>query len=187
MSDRAASLCGFRLGNEVKAGCLTAEPSVRLHSCEHGSGCNVLGNANVVRILPCLAKTRQGSILPEIGAGGGWGDLHQTNDLMLENDATLNKLKELILQEITDPEVAEKVLQMITEAMQTESKSLSLEGVQINVVEDDLRLKDFAHVLAKVKEFQAHERDRIPAMDPPDNLPRTVVSESKAIILAESG
>ena len=43
----APALCGFMNGNRVQPGCLTSEANVRIHSCERGTGCSVIGHDKV--------------------------------------------------------------------------------------------------------------------------------------------
>ncbi|KIW08886.1 hypothetical protein, variant [Verruconis gallopava] len=63
-----AQLCGFQLGNHQKDGCLTSDPSVRLHSCEKGALCPVIqDNPNVVFITPIVSRLPNGAEMHEFG------------------------------------------------------------------------------------------------------------------------
>ena len=76
----APVLCGFELGNRAVTGCLSNNESSRIHSCEPGVSCPAARGANVVYIVPIVNRTTGGAEIPEVGAGGGIGDLYQTHE-----------------------------------------------------------------------------------------------------------
>lgn len=81
----AAPFCGFMVGNLDQPGILTGDTSVRLHSCEVGTGCwatEPSANGHVVHIKPVVSRHLGGDIA-EMGLGGGQGDLDQVHILDL--------------------------------------------------------------------------------------------------------
>lgn len=84
-------LTGYKFGNTDQAGILTLEKSVRLHSCEKNMKCSGL-NKKTVWIRPIITRTASGQDIPEMGIGGGGGDLTQQPDLLLENNTIVDKL-----------------------------------------------------------------------------------------------
>ncbi|KAI2628507.1 Metallo-hydrolase/oxidoreductase [Hypoxylon sp. NC1633] len=77
----APYLVGFTCGNNHRAGCLTLDENVRIHSCEKGMGCAVLETKPVVSIQPIVAHLRNGRDMVEVGIGGGGDDLAQKPNL----------------------------------------------------------------------------------------------------------
>lgn len=94
----AAALCGFQLGNHYVQGCLTSNTSARIHSCERSDPCEaVRQKADVVRLVPIIGRTKDGSDIHELGLGGGLGDLDQIHELEGIDAGDLPKLRELCL------------------------------------------------------------------------------------------
>lgn len=81
LSAEAARLVGFKCGNKEHPGCLTSDERVRLHSCEKGTPCQTMQNANVVWLKPIIARLPNGQTLTEIGVGGGGDDLEKEAEL----------------------------------------------------------------------------------------------------------
>ena len=77
----APALVGYMCGNSPHAGCLTSDPSVRLHSCEKGNMCDRAQAPNVVRIQPVVARLPGGGTLAEAGVGGGGDDLERAAEI----------------------------------------------------------------------------------------------------------
>ena len=83
LAAEAPALIGHHYGNNYQKGCLTLDPTVRIHSCEKGMRCPAL-TRNTVFIQPILARGTNGVELLELGAGGGQGDLAQKVELEIE-------------------------------------------------------------------------------------------------------
>jgi DNA cross-link repair 1C protein len=99
----AKQLCGFRLGNHHKEGCLTQDASVRIHSCERGGGCRILENDDdAVRIVPIVTRLEGDIEVQEMGIGGGRGDLDQVHELDVQDVAALVSLLALCGTRIKD-------------------------------------------------------------------------------------
>ncbi|KAK3168363.1 hypothetical protein OEA41_004810 [Lepraria neglecta] len=93
-----------------------------------------------------------GKVIPELGAGGGAGDLIQSHDLELEDleDEDIAKLKALCTKKISDPEVRLKTLDIISQAIQSKRKVVSLGPLDFNTDEEDMPLAELAKRLAKL-------------------------------------
>ncbi|RFN49261.1 hypothetical protein FIE12Z_6482 [Fusarium flagelliforme] len=80
-----------------KAGCLTADINVRLHSCEKGNMCEVAQRPTTVFIQPIIAHLSTGEDLAEIGVGGGGDDLQREAELEPLDQDTLDTLFSRVL------------------------------------------------------------------------------------------
>lgn len=80
MAHDAPALAGYQCGNGRQMGCLTDDIRVRIHSCEKGMQCKTV-DKNTVFITPIITRTPLGQEMPEIGIGGGGGDLTGRPDL----------------------------------------------------------------------------------------------------------
>jgi DNA cross-link repair 1C protein len=120
----APSLAGFIFGNHQHHGCITTDDSVRLHGCEHVSGCRIFEDQKkgcVVKIVPIVTRTADGLEFAEAGAGGGQADLDQVNDLEveLENQTPFKDLIQLCERSLTkgDPQALVKALSMLIDTI----------------------------------------------------------------------
>lgn len=165
----AAALTGFMLGNHRMEGCLTKDPYVRIHSCEHGFKCPVIRefrNNEVIQIVPIISRTKDGRELHELGVGGGKGDLNQIHALEIQDERALRLLRELCDKKVTDEELLTKLHQMLSEG-----KSLELE---LKRKEEDLEDIDFDELL-KILIEQAQEKvTKTAGGSAPANLPREI-------------
>ncbi|KAL5389542.1 hypothetical protein DPSP01_002438 [Paraphaeosphaeria sporulosa] len=127
----APALCGFRNGNRMQPGCLTSQPSVRIHSCERGMGCPVLDhdkNASVVHIIPIVTRVKGSNVeIAELGAGGGKGDLDQKEELETGNAADINKIIELCAKTIKDETLLSKLSNVLQEALKERNGTIDLD------------------------------------------------------------
>lgn len=144
----AASLCGFALGNRVVTGCLGDDESAHVHSCEPGLNCPVLSSENTVFIIPIVNRTKDGAQLPEVGTGGGGGDLYQTHDLELPDQSALDQLDQLCLERTPDPHALEQVRKTLAQAFWSKSRTLSLDSYGIKDVHD-MPLERLVNILSR--------------------------------------
>ncbi|CAG8240533.1 unnamed protein product [Penicillium salamii] len=121
------ALCGFELGNRAVSGCLSNDESSRIHSCEPGVSCSAAGGTNTVYIVPIVNRTPNGTEVPEVGAGGGIGDLYQAHELELPDESALAELEKLCLQHVHDPEVLLQMRNALLRGFKSKKKALSLE------------------------------------------------------------
>lgn len=124
----APSLCGFELGNRSIPGCLSEDARSRIHSCEPGVHCSVVTSKNTVYITPIVSRTEDNSDVPEVGAGGGLGDLYQIHELELPDQSSLTKLEQLCSEKIHDPRALSKAKEALLEAFRSKNKTLSLDS-----------------------------------------------------------
>ncbi|KAM3453430.1 hypothetical protein MY3296_003838 [Beauveria thailandica] len=95
---RFASLTGYMCGNAWHPGCLTADESARLHSCEKGNLCSVASQSNVVKIQPIVAHLANGTDIAEAGVGGGGNDFQRDAELGSLSPQDVRALQQLIKQ-----------------------------------------------------------------------------------------
>jgi hypothetical protein len=115
----APVLCGFRNGNHVQPGCLTSRESVRIHSCERGTGCRVMNNdknSMIVHIIPIVTRTN-GVELGELGAGGGKGDMDRKEEIETGDATAIGKLMEMCAKTIEDEQLLSKVLALLQQTL----------------------------------------------------------------------
>ncbi|RDW70619.1 putative DNA repair protein [Aspergillus mulundensis] len=122
----APSLCGFGFGNRLAPGCLSEDQSSRIHSCEPGVHCPVATSKKTVYITPIVSRTDKGAVLPELGAGGGLGDLYQIHELELPDQSSLAQLEQLCSEKIQDPQALSKAKEALLAAFNSKTKVLSL-------------------------------------------------------------
>ncbi|SLM33616.1 DNA repair metallo-beta-lactamase [Lasallia pustulata] len=148
-----SALCGFKCGNRVQPGCLTSDEKARLHSCEHGTSCiGIESSADVVWIKPIITRTERGADLPELGAGGGGGDLTQMHELELDDTVAAMELMKLCSEKIEDSEARSKTLRLITQTLKSRNKAMSLDALGWRDSEDAIRLDELTRILAEIAE-----------------------------------
>ncbi|KAL4928553.1 putative DNA repair protein [Aspergillus undulatus] len=142
------SLCGFDLGNRIVPGCLSEDEQSRIHSCEPGVHCSAASSKNTVYITPIVSRTDRGSEVPEIGAGGGLGDLYQVHELELPDQSSLSRLEQLCSEKIQDPEALSKAKEAILKAFKSRSKVLSLDSYGIKDTHE-MPLDELVNILSR--------------------------------------
>lgn len=143
----AAALCGFKLGNAWHDGCLTDDSKGRLHGCEPGHGCNVKNHPNTVRIVPIISRLATGEEIPELGAGGGHGDLAQWHELDLSDHSAAMSLLSLC-SSIKDEADRKRAINLVMEAIQSRNRKLSLPHADALDAEDEITLETLTKILA---------------------------------------
>lgn len=144
----APALCGFELGNRFVPGALTEDESSRVHSCEPGVHCSAVRSKRTVYIMPIVGRLEDGTRVPEIGAGGGGGDLYQTHELELPDQSSLEQLESLCLEQIGDPETLSQMRKDLTEAFKSRNKALPLDSYGMKDV-SDIPLQELVHILGR--------------------------------------
>jgi hypothetical protein len=86
-------LTGYTCGNTPQEGCLTLDPTVRIHSCKKDVPCSGL-KGKVVWIRPIVARLKDGTEMIEKGVGGGGQDLVEQSQLELDEDTIAHILFE---------------------------------------------------------------------------------------------
>jgi DNA cross-link repair 1C protein len=101
--------------------------------------------------VPIITRDAQGIPVPEVGAGGGYGDLIQDQLELLDADM-VDRLKEACSEVIKDPEVLANVQRMLSSVSDSKDKTLKLE--ELASAEDEgkkesILLKHLIQVLSK--------------------------------------
>jgi DNA cross-link repair 1C protein len=149
--DSASFLCGFQLGNEFIPGCLTLDENVKIHSCEPGAFCSSIKSGKSVFITPVVTRDISGTDVPEIGAGGGKGDLYQNHELELPDETALQKLEELLIKYVDDANTVSHATETLRTAFKAGKNKLSLD--EFGLAKDaDVSLQDLVSVISKVRE-----------------------------------
>lgn len=151
-SFEGSALFGFQCGNRLQSGCLTDDPNVRLHSCEYDTGCPALDQGKVVYITPIIARSANGEVVPELGAGGGAGDLVQGHELELDSVQDILTLTKVCSEKIGDKNMRMKTLDFISDTLTCQKNSISLDALCLDVKMKSVTLVEFAQQLAKLVE-----------------------------------
>ncbi|GIJ84455.1 hypothetical protein Asppvi_003302 [Aspergillus pseudoviridinutans] len=146
--NEAPALCGFELGNRFVPGCLSEDENSRVHSCEPGVHCSSVRSKRTVYIMPIVARMEDGTRVPELGAGGGGGDLYQTHELELPDQSSLEQLESLCLEQIRDPKTLSRTREALTEAFESKNKALSLDSYGMKDV-SDIPLQELVQILGR--------------------------------------
>ncbi|KAL4918257.1 hypothetical protein BDW62DRAFT_217633 [Aspergillus aurantiobrunneus] len=175
----APSLCGFELGNRIVPGCLSEDERSRIHSCEPGAHCSIASSKKTVYITPIVSRTEKGSDVPEVGAGGGLGDLYQIHELELPDQSSLTRLEQLCSEKIHDPQALSKAKAALSEAFESRSKALPLDSYGMKDAHE-IPLDELVNILSRGRlseESTFLEGSRTPAeiLDRSGNpLPKTI-------------
>ncbi|ODM23985.1 hypothetical protein SI65_01575 [Aspergillus cristatus] len=95
-----------------------------------------------------MGRLQDGSQLPEVGIGGGAGDLYQVHELELPDQASLEKLEKLCLERIHDSRVLSQTRDALFEAFRSKSKSLSLDNYGMKD-DTDIPLEKLVSILSR--------------------------------------
>ncbi|KAI4258097.1 MAG: hypothetical protein LQ352_001340 [Teloschistes flavicans] len=154
------ALCGFQLGNRVHTGCLTSDESVRLHSCEHGTRCRAIeASSNVVWITPSITRWKEGDV-PEIGAGGGSGDLTQSHELEVLDSEAGRMLLELCAAQIMDTKLLMSTMNLIEKALDSGKRAIALDLQDASLEEDTIPLENLARLLSTLASQEDAQQQR---------------------------
>jgi hypothetical protein len=127
----SAYLCGYKLGNHERSGCLTRDPDARIHSCEHGSGCPYIdseGNNEVIYIMPVVTRCEDGLEIREMGVGGGKGDINTAQEIEFQDKPTFEALLELCKTKIRDESTFRRVASLVNTSYQSTCGRMKLQS-----------------------------------------------------------
>lgn len=96
----------------------------------------------MVWITPIVTRSKEGLIVPELGAGDGGHDLREAPELELGNITSIRDLEELCKQQIEDPAASVKLLSKFKAALLSGDKNMALDGLDLNA-EKDISLQEF--------------------------------------------
>lgn len=167
-ASEAPALCGFELGNGNVAGCLSNNVNCRIHSCEPGVACASSRGPKSVYIMPIVNRTPTGTEIPDVGAGGGVGDLYQTHELELPDESAMAELEKLCSQHIQDQEALSQMRNALTNAFQSKRKALSLDTYGFKE-EGEISLENLVTALS-------HGPSTFSGKSSKADLPNTIVS-----------
>ncbi|EHA26341.1 hypothetical protein ASPNIDRAFT_120082 [Aspergillus niger ATCC 1015] len=128
--------------------CLSEDEGSRIHSCEPGVHCPVAASRDTVYIRPIVTRTDDGLEMPEIGAGGGGGDLYQVHELELPDQSALEQLEKLCSERIHDIHALSQTRQALIDAFRSKTKALSLDNYGMKDAHD-LPLEDLVGILSR--------------------------------------
>ena len=178
-----AALSGFTCGNREQPGCLTADGSVRLHSCERGTVCQRLESSHVVWITPIITRGSGGQEFMEMGAGGGGGDLEQVQEVEILDSSTALEFAKICSQKIADRLVREKVLALVSEAVTSGKYTLLLDGLDLQRALENMPLGDFVGLIIDMvqrsmstKDAKANASNSLKNGNLLEGLPKEIVS-----------
>ncbi|KLJ10019.1 hypothetical protein EMPG_14575 [Blastomyces silverae] len=146
--DEAPFLCGFQLGHSQVPGCLTLGHGARIHSCEPGMVCSTISKGPSVYITPIVSRMDDGVEIPELGAGGGQGDLYQSHELELQDDSAFQQLLNVCSERIQDEEIRTSIIAALSEAHKSTSKSLSLDAYGIRE-DEEISVQQLVSILSR--------------------------------------
>lgn len=120
--------------------------------------------------------------MPELGAGGGGGDLYQTHELELPDQSSLEQLESLCLEQIRDPETLAQTREALIQAFKSKNKALSLDSYGMKDV-SDIPLQELVQILGRGrsdKELWSNDVKGSALRDTLGNrLPKTIVCCSR--------
>ena len=161
----APALCGFQFGNSYHRGCLAEHPSTRIHSCERGTPCQILeDNQKVVRIVPIVARSLDGTNVKEQGVGSAASALQQDCELEITDAESVGKMMSICASTIQDPMKLQKVLGLLVDAIpepaatgstspkQTIVKLHGAEKMAGLTAQDNMTLESLVSVLVDIAE-----------------------------------
>ncbi|TVY75938.1 Protein artemis [Lachnellula suecica] len=138
ISHEGPVLTGYTCGNTPQEGCLTDDPTVRIHSCTKGVPCPAI-NEDIVWIRPIVTRAMNGDEVAEIGVGGGGQDLAQESELELDNESIAHILSEIDASEVLGRDDLKFRfligIQSLGRAFSTEHAADFLSGDNVSVLE----------------------------------------------------
>ncbi|KAJ6144282.1 hypothetical protein N7470_008177 [Penicillium chermesinum] len=123
--------------------------------------------------LPLSIGHAPGRKFPEVGLGGGAGDLYQVHELELQNETVLAELEKLCSQHIHDQDLLSQARAALMDAFRSR-KSLSLDQYGVR---EDISLEKLVSKLS-------HGPSTTDKISNPSNLPRTIVSTVLKYVLS---
>lgn len=101
-------------------------------------------------------------MVPELGAGGGGGDLHQTSELDLCNISSISEIEEVSKQILKDPNDVKRLISKIDSARSSRDLKMSLEGLVLDT-EEEISLQEFMErLLASDGVIPSTRSERVP-------------------------
>lgn len=147
--DESAAYNGFELGNTIIPGCLTSDMcNARIHLCV--PPCPIACESSTVYIKPFLGREEDGFEVPDMGEGGGSGDVYVRQELVLPPNLSFSDLMDRFTarMETFDEEDKATVRSRLLEDFYAHGSRLSISKYGISF-EDNLPLDAFLGILAR--------------------------------------
>ena len=95
-----------------------------------------------------MNRIKDGSIVPELGAGGGGGDLYQVHELELPDQTVLEELEKFCQKHVRDNTTLTRTKEALARAYQSKNRSLSLDQYGLKE-EGDIPLEELFAILSR--------------------------------------
>ncbi|KAL2060019.1 hypothetical protein VTL71DRAFT_9841 [Oculimacula yallundae] len=139
-----AALTGYTCGNAFKPGCLTTDPTVRIHSCEKGLRCPLLNN-NTVWIQPIVRRRSDGTEEAEPAVVQAGNDLSGCSQIEFDDNVDIDQLMNLFAG--ASDLVRQDVRQMLSKVLCTPGRVLSLAEFGLDEGIGDVSLSQVAKAI----------------------------------------
>jgi DNA cross-link repair 1C protein len=106
----------------------------------------------VVWITPIITRSKEGVVVPELGAGGGGGDIHLASELEVSNIGSVSEFEEVCKQIVKEPTNLRWLLSRIDSARSSKDLRMSLAGMDLDN-EEEITLQEFAKRLVGLENF----------------------------------
>lgn len=133
--------------------------------------CQVARRASTVYIAPIINRTNNGAELPEVGTGGGLGDLYQIHELELPDESVLAELDKISLQHIQDEGALAQIRNTLSEAFRSKRKALILDKYGLQD-EGEISLSQLVTMLSR-----GPSSDKAVLRSGLQEMPNTIVSQ----------
>jgi DNA cross-link repair 1C protein len=107
----------------------------------------------VVWITPIITRSKEGLVVPELGAGGGGGDLHQVSELEISDIGSLGDIEELCRQLLKNEDHLRAFLSKFECAVQAGDLKMHLYGLDLGP-EREIPLREFFERLLTSDHFK---------------------------------
>ncbi|KAL9593664.1 MAG: hypothetical protein Q9219_007446 [cf. Caloplaca sp. 3 TL-2023] len=98
-------------------------------------------------ITPVISRAKEG-VIPEIGAGGGGGDLVEVYELELADFQAKTQLIELCKSQLSDDEGLDQIIHLIEDASCSPRRALALNQLNLSSKQDVIPLDNLTHLLS---------------------------------------
>ena len=111
----------------------------------------------MVWITPIIARSQEGFVVPELGAGGGGGDLYQTPELELFNLSSTKEVQDLCKQLTNGTDHLANFVSKVDSALASRQLKISLNGLNLDF-EKEIPLQDFLKRLLVLDQAKPAQR-----------------------------
>ncbi|KAI9047484.1 hypothetical protein LZ554_008203 [Drepanopeziza brunnea f. sp. 'monogermtubi'] len=173
MIQEGPTFAGYTCGNSFQPGCLTTDPNVRLHSCEKGMKCPMLGS-KTVWITPIVRWKDDAAEVPEpepavIQSGN---DLSGRPQIEFDDNITIDQL--MLLFPDADPLIKIEVRRLLVAALESPGRALFLGELGLGDEQEEISLDQLGRAIVRsVTEKQQNASTREDGQDG-QSLPRTI-------------